>query len=58
MTGFVQGIRVIAFAEVERKSGRSWADISKELGVAFETVRRWCIATGAVGRDLPAEKWT
>ena len=42
--------RVIAFAEAERKDGRSWAEIAKELGVAFETVRRWCIATGAVGR--------
>ena len=42
--------RVIAFAEAQRKLGRSWAQISKELGIAFETVRRWCIATTAIGR--------
>jgi predicted transcriptional regulator len=42
--------RVIAFAEAERKSGRSWSEISKELGIAFETVRRWCMPTRAVGR--------
>lgn len=41
---------MIAFAEAERKDGRSWADISKELGIAFETVRRWCTAKAAVGR--------
>jgi hypothetical protein len=42
--------RVIAFAAVERKDGRSWSEISKELGIAFETVRRWCMPTRAVGR--------
>ncbi len=42
--------RVIAFAEAKRRDGRSWADISSELGIAFETVRRWCVATDGVHR--------
>jgi hypothetical protein len=35
--------RVVMFAKHRRSEGRSWAEIATELGVAFETVRRWCL---------------
>src|SRR5579863_3641841 len=35
--------RVIAFAERRRSAGRSWEMISSELGMCFETLRRWCV---------------
>lgn len=34
--------RIVAFAELRRAEGRSWAATAKELGARFETVRRWC----------------
>ena len=34
--------RAIAFARAQRQDGASWAHIATELGMNFETVRRWC----------------
>jgi len=34
--------QAIAFAKEQRRSGASWANIATELGLNFETVRRWC----------------
>ena len=36
--------RVIAYAEERRVAGAPWLAIATELGLKFETVRRWCIA--------------
>lgn len=35
--------RVVAFAERRRRAGASWASIGEELGMKFESVRRWCL---------------
>ena len=35
--------RVISFAEHRRGAGESWGVISSELGMCFETLRRWCV---------------
>jgi transposase-like protein len=37
--------RIIEFARARRSEGASWAQIAADLGVAFETVRRWCLAS-------------
>jgi len=34
--------RIIAFARSRRDQGASFAEIAEELGLCFETVRRWC----------------
>jgi len=34
--------RIIEFGHSRRAEGASWAQIAEDLGVAFETVRRWC----------------
>jgi hypothetical protein len=34
--------RAIAFANERRAEGRTWASIAEELGLRFETLRRWC----------------
>jgi transposase-like protein len=39
--------RVIEFAQSRRGEGASWEQISGDVGVAFETVRRWCLAAEA-----------
>ena len=39
--------RVIAFALGRREEGRSWAAIGAELGMHFETLRCWCVKSGA-----------
>ncbi len=36
--------RLVAHAEARRRAGVSYAEIADELGLAFETIRRWCIA--------------
>jgi transposase-like protein len=36
--------RIIEFARARREDGTSWAQIAEDLGIAFETVRRWCLA--------------
>jgi transposase len=35
--------RLVAFARARRSEGGSWATIADELGLTFETVRRWCV---------------
>jgi transposase-like protein len=35
--------RVVAFAQAQRGEGRSWAQVATELGLRFETLRRWCV---------------
>src|SRR5271154_6897626 len=35
--------RVVAFAHAQRGEGRSWAQVATELGLRFETLRRWCV---------------
>lgn len=44
--------RIVAHAEARRSAGESYAKIADELGLAFETIRRWCIARTA--RPTPA----
>ena len=34
--------RLTAYASARQSSGASWRDIGAELGVAPETLRRWC----------------
>ncbi len=34
--------RVVEFARGRRADGASWNQIAGELGMRFETVRRWC----------------
>lgn len=36
--------RIIEFAHSRRSEGASWATIAGDIGIAFETVRRWCMA--------------
>jgi hypothetical protein len=36
--------RIIEFARPRRDEGGSWVQIASELGLAFETLRRWCVA--------------
>jgi transposase-like protein len=36
--------RVIEFAQSRRDEGASWERIADDIGVSFETVRRWCLA--------------
>ena len=36
--------RVIEFARSRRDQGESWVQIADEIGIAFETLRRWCVA--------------
>ncbi|HEX3595379.1 MAG TPA: hypothetical protein VHU80_09765 [Polyangiaceae bacterium] len=38
--------RIITLAQSRRREGRSWVQISGEVGVGFETLRRWCLAGG------------
>ncbi len=38
---------VVEFAERRRAEGGSWQQIAAELGMQFETVRRWCTKTPA-----------
>src|SRR6516164_2577461 len=45
--------RIIEFAQGRRTEGASWATIASELGLAFETVRRWCIPEQVATRMLP-----
>jgi hypothetical protein len=37
--------RIVEFARSRRSEGASWAQISDDAGLAFETLRRWCVAT-------------
>jgi DNA-binding transcriptional regulator YiaG len=43
--------RIIEFAQSRRSEGASWAQISADIGVAFETLRRWC-----TGADSPPSR--
>ena len=40
--------RVVAYGQVRRAEHASWALIASELGLQFETVRRWCLDANAV----------
>ena len=44
--------RITEFAQERRGEGASWAQIAEDVGIAFETLRRWCIATGATSRAM------
>jgi hypothetical protein len=39
--------RIIEFARARRGEGASWERISDELGISYETGRRWCLAAEA-----------
>jgi hypothetical protein len=39
--------RIIETAQSRRSEGASWVQIAGEIGIAFETVRRWCVAAQA-----------
>ena len=36
--------RILEFAQLRRGEGVSWADIAGDIGIAFETLRRWSMA--------------
>jgi hypothetical protein len=36
--------RIIEFAQSRRSEGASWAEVAGDIGIAFETLRRWCMA--------------
>jgi len=38
--------RILEYAQSRRGESASWATIAGELGIAFETLRRWGIAAG------------
>jgi hypothetical protein len=38
---------VVEFAQKRRSEGASWKQIATELGLRFETVRRWCMSAGS-----------
>jgi hypothetical protein len=44
--------RIIEFAQSRRGEGASWADIAGDIGIAFETLRRWCMATPRTSRSM------
>lgn len=47
---------VTAYALRRRDQRASWARIADEVGMAFETVRRWCLRErAAAGRIAPVE---
>lgn len=50
---------VVAYAIRRREEGASWAAIANELGLWFETVRRWCeardLAAGSASEIVPVE---
>lgn len=35
------------FAQTRRADGAGWKEIATELGLRFETVRRWCMSAGS-----------
>jgi hypothetical protein len=40
---------VIEFANERRRAGASWKQIATDLGLRFETVRRWCVSSRSGG---------
>ena len=42
---------VVEFAQVRRGEGATWLQIAIDLGMRFDTVRRWCVPASA-GRAL------
>lgn len=46
---------VVRYALGRRAEGASWARIADELGLWFETVRRWCEAPTSAGAIVPVE---
>jgi hypothetical protein len=43
---------VVEFAQGRRGEGASWKQIASELGLRFETVRRWCSGASSPGPVL------
>jgi hypothetical protein len=39
--------RVVDYARCRRAEGASWARVASEIGLRFETIRRWCAASNA-----------
>jgi hypothetical protein len=44
--------RIIEFAQSRRGDGASWAEVAGDIGIAFETLRRWCMAAEAKPRTM------
>ena len=44
--------RIIEFARSRRDQGETWVQIAGEIGVAFETLRRWCMAAPSSSRAM------
>jgi transposase-like protein len=42
-------VRIIEVARGLRADGASWQRIAEDIGIAFETIRRWCIAAEGQG---------
>jgi len=36
--------RIVEYAQSRRSEGASWVEIAGDIGVGFETLRRWCMA--------------
>jgi transposase-like protein len=41
--------RITEYARARRGDGASWAQIAGDLGIAFETLRRWCVVVEPKG---------
>jgi len=39
--------RIIELAQMRRLESASWVQIAGDVGIAFETLRRWCLAAPA-----------
>jgi hypothetical protein len=44
--------RIIEFAQSRRGEGASWVEVAGEIGIGFETLRRWCIAAEPKSRAM------
>lgn len=46
---------VVGYARRRRDAGASWATIAGEVGVVFETLRRWCAGEEPTTSIVPVE---
>ena len=46
--------RVVAWASRRHRAGASWEEIKKELGLQWDSVRRWCQVGAKIGASTSA----